>query len=829
MDFGLAKVAGEQRHTREGATLGTAAYMSPEQARGEQVDQRTDLWSLGVVLYEMLSGRLPFTGDKDASILYSVVHEEARPLRDVRPGLPLDLQQVVNRALKKDVNARYGSAAEISKDLKNYRDNLKAEELSALTPLALLRIIRKPRVMVVTAACILAISAAGTWFYHRQSKIRWARERTLPEIQHLILKTELGYANLSKAYALAKDAGKYIPGDPALSLLLEKCSVDISINTAPPGAAVYLKEFSAPDEQWQYLGVSPIEKRRVPIGYFWWRMQKEGYETVLAVAPTIQGASTSKTGIAPYSLYRVLDPKNKIPPGMVRVLGAKTDAGQLDDFFIDKYEVTNKRYKGFVRAGGYRDRKYWKNAFVKTGKTLTWDEAMVEFVDQSARPGPSTWQGGDYAKGQDDHPVSGVSWYEAAAYAEYAGKSLPTVDHWGAAVGEATPLLDFTTGWLGQLSNFKGEGPAPVGSHQSMTAYGAYDLPGNVREWCWNQSRDGRVVRGGAWNDATYMMGNLSQAPAFDRSPKNGFRCALYLDRGKIPAKEFERVPAVAAPDFHRHTPVPDSVFQVYKDQFSYDKKDLNAHVEWRNTSSADWVQEKVTVDAAYGNEKLPMYLFVPKRSSPPYQVVIYFPGSPSMDQMSSKDLDSYREFDWHLSFIVKNGRAVLYPVYKGTFERHTDARSAIYAGANTRQYTEFLIQVVQDFNRCTDYLETRRDVDSDKLAYMSFSWGSRIAPIILAVNGRPRASVLMVGGFRAWERVRPEADEINYVTRVKVPTLMLNGRYDTIYPFDATVKPMFDLLGTPAEHKRLRLYDTDHFLPRNELIKETLAWLVVR
>ena len=108
------------------------------------------------------------------------------------------------------------------------------------------------------------------------------------------------------------------------------------------------------------------------------------------------------------------------------------------------------------------------------------------------------------------------------------------------------------------------------------------------------------------------------------------------------------------------------------------------------------------------------------------------------------------------------------------------------------------------------DYLETRPDLDSKKLAYMSFSWGSRIAPIILAVNGRPRASVLMVGGFRAWERVRPEVDEINYVTRVKVPTLMLNGRYDAIYPFEATVKPLFDLLGTPAEDKRLRLYETD-------------------
>jgi tRNA A-37 threonylcarbamoyl transferase component Bud32/dienelactone hydrolase len=826
MDFGLAEIAGETLHTREGSTLGTVAYMSPEQARGEQVDQRTDLWSFGVVLYEMLSGRMPFTGDKDASILYSVVHEEAKSLKDVCPGLSSEVQQMVNRPLKKDVKARYASAAEMGKDLRRYRDNLKAEELSVLTPRAFLRIIRRPQVTVATAACVLVLSAAGAWFYNRQSKIRWAREHALPEIQRITLRTELGYANLPKAYALAKEAVKYIPSDPVLTLLLEKCSVDISIKTAPPGAAVYMKEFSAPDEQWQYLGVSPIEKLRVPIGYFWWRMQKEGYETVLAVAPTIQSESTSKTGITPYNLYRVLDPNNKIPPGMVRVLGAKTVVGQLDDFFIDKYEVTNKQYKGFVDAGGYRDRKYWKNPFVKSGKTLTWDEVMAEFVDQSARPGPSTWQGGDYARGHDDQHVSGVRWNEAAAYADYAGKRLHTVQHWGLAVGEATPLFDFTTGWLGQLSNFKGEGPAPVGTHQSMTAYGAYDLPGNVREWCWNESRDGRVVRGGAWNDATYMMENLSQAPAFDRSPKNGFRCALYPDRGKIPAKAFEPELAVAAPDFHKQKPVPDSVFQVYKDQFLYDKKELNAHVEWRDASSGDWVQEKVTVDAAYGNEKVPMYLFVPKRSSPPYQAVIYFPGSPSIDQMSSKDLDSYREFESHVSFIVKNGRAVLYPVYKGTFERRDDAIAAIYAGANSRQYTKYIIQVVQDFNRCVDYLETRPDIDRKRLAYLSFSWGSRIAPIVLAVNDRLRASVMMVGGFRAWEHVRPEADEINYVTRVKVPTLMLNGRYDTIYPLETTVKPMFEMLGTPAEQKRLKVYDTDHFVPQNELIKASIACL---
>ena len=72
----------------------------------------------------------------------------------------------------------------------------------------------------------------------------------------------------------------------------------------------------------------------------------------------------------------------------------------------------------------------------------------------------------------------------------------------------------------------------------------------------------------------------------------------------------------------------------------------------------------------------------------------------------------------------------------------------------------------------------------------------------------------------------RPEVDQINYVTRVKIPTLMLNGRYDMLYPYETSSKPMFDLLGTPKEHKEQKLYDSDHFIPRNELIKETLNWL---
>ena len=96
---------------------------------------------------------------------------------------------------------------------------------------------------------------------------------------------------------------------------------------------------------------------------------------------------------------------------------------------------------------------------------------------------------------------------------------------------------------------------------------------------------------------------------------------------------------------------------------------------------------------------------------------------------------------------------------------------------------------------------------------------------IIPAVEDRLKASVIILGGLPS-EKSRPEADEITYVRRVEIPTLMLNGRYDFSIPLETSARPMYELLGTPDEHKKLKLYETDHFIPRNELTKETLAWL---
>ena len=255
-----------------------------------------------------------------------------------------------------------------------------------------------------------------------------------------------------------------------------------------------------------------------------------------------------------------------------------------------------------------------------------------------------------------------------------------------------------------------------------------------------------------------------------------------------------------------------------------HDKTDLDAQVESRDESPENWIRERVTFDAAYGGERIIAVLFLPRNTSPPYQTVIYFPGAQARFRSSSKDLDRCHEFRVILSFIVRNGRAALYPVYKGTMERRDDALASILANDKSHLFAEYHTQLVKDFRRCIDYLETRQDIDSDKLAYYGMSWGANAGVSILAVEERLKAGVLLAGGLTDWGR--PEIQDINYVTRVKAPTLMINGRYDTAFPYETSIKPMFDLLGTPDEHKELKLYETDHIPPRVEFIKETLAWL---
>ncbi|NOR54373.1 MAG: protein kinase, partial [Candidatus Aminicenantes bacterium] len=126
MDFGLAKVAGKTMLTKEGTSMGTVAYMSPEQAQGETVDLRTDIWSFGVMLYEMVTGQTPFKGDNEQAVVYSILNEDPEPITGIRTGVPVELERIASKAMAKNKEERYQHADEILVDLRSVAKELEA-------------------------------------------------------------------------------------------------------------------------------------------------------------------------------------------------------------------------------------------------------------------------------------------------------------------------------------------------------------------------------------------------------------------------------------------------------------------------------------------------------------------------------------------------------------------------------------------------------------------------------------------------------------------------------------------------------------------------------
>ena len=819
LDFGLAKyerpvVSAEE--TLTGLTgdvqvVGTLPYMSPEQLHGQRVDARSDIFAFGAVLYEMFTGEKAFQRKSTSETLIAVEREEPIPLDQFIEDVPNALDRIIRRCLRKRPEERYASMIEVEQELKDCSE-LISEPASGVNPRVLFRQSRQPRVAVPALIILLALMSLIGWGIHHSSKVRWAREQALPQIGKLIERGQPG-----EAYALAVQAERYIPADPTLARFWPDISWSDSIITSPPGASVYRRNYNSPNAQWEFAGLSPILKGRFPAVDSSWKFELQGY-TTLERATFPSGpimVALHKDGNAPSGMVPVEFDQSD-PVNLWGIAGFEAlPAVRVGNYWIDKFEVTNREFKRFVDQGGYKKQKYWKHEFRNDGRVLPWADAMKLFVDKTNRPGPSTWIQGEYPQGEGEYPVTGVSWFEAEAYADFVGKSLPTIYHWAAAASPTdSPSLI-------PASNFSGKGPSPVGTYHGMSWCGAYDMAGNVKEWCANEAASGRrYSMGGAWDEPTYMFNIPDARSPFERSRGFGFRCAEYVSTGK----EAEAAGApitVQLRNYGSEKPVSDQLFRAYKNQYSYDKTPLNAKVE-SVQQTEDWRQEKVSFDAAYGGERVTAYLFLPKGASPPFQVVVYFPGADAAHLRSSaKGLPKYLpDFD----FIIKSGRAVLFPIYKGTFERGGGPKP-IYWPNTSSTYRDNVIFWSKDLSRSIDYLETRQDINPNELAYEGDSWGAAMGALLPAVETRFKALILLSPGFFLQERL-PEVDQLNFAPHVKAPVLMLNGRYDFLWPPRISQEPMFRLLGTPPEHKRRVVYDTGHDVPRTEMIKESLNWL---
>jgi eukaryotic-like serine/threonine-protein kinase len=823
LDFGLAKyerpvVSADEFMTGDAQVAGTLPYMSPEQLRGQRVDARSDIFAFGAVLYEMFTGEKAFQRKSTSETLIALEREEPVPLEQFVKDIPHALDRIVRCCLRKLPEERYASMVEVEQELKDC-SKLISEPAIGVNPRVLFQKSKEPRFAVPAAIILLVLISLIGWGIQRSSKVRWAREQALPQIGKLMERGETG-----EAYALAVQAERYIPADPTLAGFWPDISWSDSITTSPAGASVYRRNYNSPNAPWEFVGLSPILKGRFPAVDSSWKFELPGY-TALERATFPYGpivVTLHKEGKAPSGMVPVAFDQEPVEGDPFSLWGIAGIAGfqslpvvRVGKYWIDKFEVTNREFKRFVDQGGYKKQQYWKQEFRRNGHVLPWAVAMKLFVDQTNRPGPSTWIQGEYPQGEGDYPVTGVSWFEAAAYADFVGKSLPTVYHWAAA---ASPT---DSAGLIPASNFSGKGPSPAGAYHGMSWCGAYDMAGGVKEWCTNEAASGRrYIMGGAWNEPGYMFNIPDARSPFERSSGFGFRCAEYLSTGKD-AEAAGAPITVQLRDYGSEKPVSDQLFRAYKSQYSYDKTPLHAKVESVEQAES-WRQEKVSFDAAYGGERVTAYLFLPRAASPPFQVVVYFPDAAAAHTRSSAqgiqaDLPAF-------DFIIKSGRAVLFPVFKGTFERGGGPKP-IYWPDTSSTYRDNVIFWSKDLGRSIDYLETRRDIDPNELAYEGDSWGAAMGALLPAVETRFRALILLAPGFFSQQRL-PEVDQLNFAPHVKAPVLMLNGRYDFLWPARISQEPMARLLGTPAEHKRRVVYDTGHDIPRTEMIKESLDWL---
>jgi serine/threonine protein kinase len=488
LDFGIAKLKETKPSgflTQAGMIIGTPQYMSPEQCQSKPLDPTSDIYSIGIILYEMLSGQVPFDADATLDIVFKQLHDIPRPLQEVSPRTPEILAQVVMRSLLKNPEERQQSAAQLSDDLKAAVESLGEKSSLAATDTLVYRPITVPG---IDAETVMEPPALLT---DPQQDIPTAAGRKTSVLSRQSQETEL---------AGAKSIAGGVDG------------VATPVRIPTPETKLYA-------DQTVQTG-SPVTGSRPN-----W-MIPAAVVAVLLLGGLLYyylSSDSKKPGPPPGPSAAA------VPEGMVKITGGKFMMGRNDgepeegpahevevqSFLLDETEVTNQAYKAFIDATSRRAPKDWKF-------------------------------NGSYEPGEGRYPVSHVTWEDAAAYAKWAGKRLPTEAEWEYAArgGKEGRLYSWGNEWQAGFANVDRivAKPSAVRSFEKdRSVFGVFDLNGNVSEWVQDNFTETysakpdsrfRVYRGGNFLDAPERSTNSSRWWDFpadipdDQILRVGFRCA---------------------------------------------------------------------------------------------------------------------------------------------------------------------------------------------------------------------------------------------------------------------------------------------------------------
>ena len=477
----------------------------------------------------------------------------------------------------------------------------------------------------------------------------------------------------------------------------------------------------------------------------------------------------------------------------------------IKPFYMDKYEVSNKDYKEFVDANGYYREEFWPVDLMHEGKKISFNEVKTSFVDKANFPSPKDWYQGTYENGKDLYPVSGISWYEASAYAKFRNMSLPSVAEWFYAFDRNRPERALKNANINSYNYTKSRIES-----DSENNNGIFDMAGNVREWVSNNIKDNqsRGILGGSFADDTYVPFDFYSQNAWNRSSYNGIRLVKKIESDNSGEIFYKRE---KLRNFYENYRTTEKEWDLIESLFMYDKNNIN--FEQLNTSKVTGQEFYCTSsNIITSNMTMPVHHLRADPEIKSKKALIYFPGSNAL----YRDKITYPTW---MTEMVNSGVDVIFPENLSTYSRQDGMQTDI--GNTSMNYRDHLITWVKEVRYAVDYAIQ----NGYEPHYFGVSWGGQVGVNILAIEDRFKTGILYVGGI-SLDDVREEIQPEKYAARIKTPTLLLNGRYDFYFPYQSSQLPLYNLMNLDNNNKRHVVVDYAHYVPMHIVREETLKWI---
>tara|TARA_B100001564_G_scaffold80966_1_gene65164 strand:- start:2215 stop:4461 length:2247 start_codon:yes stop_codon:yes gene_type:complete len=660
--------------------------------------------------------------------------------------------------------------------------------------------------IVVTSALLFLF----IYFFTKSNTRKDLIENTLPKI----IKAYESGDNLY-VFNKTKSLLNEFPENELLNFYLKKVSYKINLETDLDSVSVKIKY--ANDSLWTNKGFLPIDSILVPYLNTNDYQIKLTYKKFEYIHNPEESGFISMKGIDKTPDQHVFRPSKRNQflwlPGIY--LG---DKNKWEEFTISKTEVSNLEYKEFIDDNGYKKPRYWDFPIEIDGQIYEFENTIKIFKDKFGQFGPASWSYSKFPENQENFPVTGISWFEARAYANYAGMKLPNIYQWL----DSAKLTNWDLVVLpdNDNSNLNSNFLREVDDERGINSYGIRNLSGNVREWTTNPHGNNRyAILGGAYFDKSYSFSSFYSLSPFDRSEGNGIRLVSsekneFLDEKII---EYEKRDIINEKD------VSDEVFEVYKDQFYYNYFEPKVETKMIKGYDKNYNVEKFQMKTVYeNNEPLHGYIIYSKKTEGKLKPVIVFPSASGI--FNSSDSEMIKSEINQKKYLLDEGYSLILPIYYSTFSRKKTINT--WWANESDNYKQTIIKIGKDFKRSIDYLEIRNDMDMKNLSYYGYSWGSITSNILLAIEKRVKTAFLAAGGIQL-PKSKKEIDPSIFVRRINIPIMHVYGKSDGFFRYEDSFIPWKNLIGSDSRDIFIiELDEIGHGIPPDILLKNHLNFL---